>query len=131
MVDANKDYMVEVAAGQEFEKRATRPRSSSTRSRAVPAGVRDHRGSDFGQDAVKKARGVCERARAAIAAKDVRQLPETTEALTRTLNMFKAWSPRPRPGNRLCPKAAITGRGGVMPIRWKSTTPSLRVGSRI
>ena len=46
-------------------------------------------GSDFGQDAVKKAHGVCERARQAITARDVKQLQETTEALTRTLNMFK------------------------------------------
>ena len=39
--------------------------------------------------AVKKARGVVERARAAIAARDLPGLTEATEALTRTLNMFR------------------------------------------
>ena len=38
---------------------------------------------------MRKAQGVCEKARAAIAARDSRQLQETTEALSRTLNMFK------------------------------------------
>jgi molecular chaperone DnaK len=90
MVDANKDYLVEVKSGQEFEKR----RHSAERilveiEELFPQVSEIISGSDFGQDAVRKARGVCERARAAIAAKDSMQLQETTDALTRTLNMFK------------------------------------------
>jgi molecular chaperone DnaK len=38
---------------------------------------------------VKKARAVVERTRQAIAAKDLTTLTEATEALNRTLNMFR------------------------------------------
>jgi len=55
-------------------------------------------GSDFGQDAVKKARSVCERARQAIAAKELATLMESSEALTRTLNMFKGVVSKTRAG---------------------------------
>ena len=55
-------------------------------------------GSEFGQDAVKKARSVCEKARDAIAARDGETLDQTTEALSRTLNMFKGVVSKTRPG---------------------------------
>ena len=55
-------------------------------------------GSDFGQDAVKKARGVIERTRGAIAARDLPQLTDSTEALTRTLNMFRGVVSKTRGG---------------------------------
>ena len=90
MIEANKDYMVEVRSGQEFEKfRHDAEKILEEIDGLFPRVSDIISGSDFGQDAVKKARSVCERARAAIAAKDVKQLQETTEALTRTLNMFK------------------------------------------
>ena len=49
-------------------------------------------------DAVKKARGVCERARQAIATTDTSLLVDTTESLTRTLNMFKGVVSKTRTG---------------------------------
>jgi molecular chaperone DnaK len=46
-------------------------------------------GSDFGRDAIEKARGVLERAQAALRSGDARALKEQGEALQRTLRMFK------------------------------------------
>ncbi len=90
MIHANKDYMVEVKSTQEFdEQRHSAERILNEIEDLFPQVSEIISGSDFGQDAVRKARGVCERARAAIAAKDQKQLVETTEALSRTLNMFK------------------------------------------
>jgi molecular chaperone DnaK len=90
MIDSNKDYMVEVKSNQEFdEQRHGAEKILSEIEDLFPQVSEIISGSDFGQDAVRKARGVCERARAAIAAKDSKQLQESTEALSRTLNMFK------------------------------------------
>ena len=46
-------------------------------------------GSDFGQDAVKKARSVLERAKDATDARDRQAMSEAKESLNRTLNMFR------------------------------------------
>ena len=55
-------------------------------------------GSDFGRDAVQKARGVCERARTAMATKDQTSLVDINEQLMRTLNMFKGVVQKTRTG---------------------------------
>ena len=90
MIEANKDYMLEVRSGQEFEKyRHQVEKILEEIDSLFPQVSEIISGSDFGQDAVKKARGVCERARASIRARDTSQLQESTEALTRTLNMFR------------------------------------------
>jgi molecular chaperone DnaK len=90
MIEANKDYMLEVRTGQEFEKYRHQVEKILEEIDSLFPKVSDIiSGSDFGQDAVKKARSVCERARASIAARDTNQLQESTEALTRTLNMFR------------------------------------------
>jgi molecular chaperone DnaK len=90
LVDTNKDYMVQEKTDQEFEKhRHTSEKLLDEIEALFPEVTSIISGSDFGQDAVKKARGVCERARKAIAARDSAQLRETNEALNRTLNMFK------------------------------------------
>ncbi len=90
MIDANQDYMVEVRSGQEFEKhRHAAEKMLDEIEGLFPQVSEIISGSDFGQDAVKKARSVCERARQAIAARDTPLLVETNEALTRTLNMFR------------------------------------------
>ena len=90
MIEANKDYMLEVRSGQEFEKYRHQVEKILEEIDQLFPQVSDIiSGSDFGQDAVKKARNVCERARASIAARDTNQLQESTEALTRTLNMFR------------------------------------------
>ena len=46
-------------------------------------------GSDFGQDAMRKAKAVVERARGAIELKELQGIQDSIEALTRTSNMFK------------------------------------------
>jgi molecular chaperone DnaK len=90
MIDANKDYMVEVRTGQEFDKARHQAEKSLEEIEALFPQVTDAiAGSDFGQDAVKKARAVVERTRQAIQAKDLTTLADATEALNRTLNMFR------------------------------------------
>jgi molecular chaperone DnaK len=90
MVDANKDYMVEVRSGQEFDKARHMAEKALEEIEALFPQVTDIiAGSDFGQDAVKKARAVVDRTRTSIAAKDLTTLTEATEALNRTLNMFR------------------------------------------
>jgi molecular chaperone DnaK len=90
LAESNKDYMVQEKTDQEFEKhRHTSEKLLDEIEGLFPEVTSIISGSDFGQDAVKKARGVCERARKAIAARDSAQLRETNEALNRTLNMFK------------------------------------------
>jgi molecular chaperone DnaK len=99
MIDANKDYMVEVRSGQEFEKhRHAAEKILDEIEGLFPQVTSAISGSDFGQDAVRKARGVCEKARAAITARDTPQLIETTEALSRTLNMFRGVVSKTRAG---------------------------------
>src|SRR5499426_1220592 len=90
MIDENKDYMVAERSNQEFEKnRQAAEKILDEIEQLFPQVSEIISGSDFGQDAVKKARGVCERARQAITAKDLTTLTEATEALNRTLNMFR------------------------------------------
>ena len=45
--------------------------------------------SEFGQDAIRKANGVVDRARLVIAAEDTAELRSVGDALKRTHNMFK------------------------------------------
>jgi molecular chaperone DnaK len=90
MIDANKDYMVEVRSSQEFDKaKHAAEKALEEIEQLFPAVTDIIAGSDFGQDAVKKARGVVDRTRAAIVAKDLSSLAEATESLNRTLNMFR------------------------------------------
>jgi molecular chaperone DnaK len=99
MIDANKDYMVEVRSTQEFEKHrhgAERMLEEIEALFSEVSGIIS--GSEFGQDAIKKARAVCEKARQAIAVKDVKTLQEATESLGRTLNMFKGVVSKTRAG---------------------------------
>ncbi|HEU5059282.1 MAG TPA: molecular chaperone DnaK [Kofleriaceae bacterium] len=99
MIDANKDYMVEVRSSQEFEKHrhgAERMLEEIEALFGEVSGIIS--GSEFGQDAIKKARAVCEKARQAIAVKDLKTLQEATESLGRTLNMFKGVVSKTRAG---------------------------------
>jgi molecular chaperone DnaK len=99
MIDENKDYMLEVRSSQEFERHRQQAEKILEEIEGLfPRVAEIISGSDFGQDAVKKARGVCERARQAITAKDVNAVVEATEALTRTLNMFKGVVSKTRVG---------------------------------
>jgi molecular chaperone DnaK len=99
MIDANKDYMVEVRSNQEFEKHRHGAERMLEEIEGLFAQVSEIiSGSDFGQDAIKKARAVCDRARQSIAAKDLRLLQDSSESLTRTLNMFRGVVSKTRVG---------------------------------
>nr|HPH70405.1 Hsp70 family protein [Kofleriaceae bacterium] len=90
MIDGNKEYMVDVRSSQEFEKaKHAAEKGLEEIEQLFPAVTEIIAGSDFGQDAVKKARAVVDRTRNAIATKDLSGLTEATEALNRTLNMFR------------------------------------------
>jgi molecular chaperone DnaK len=90
MIDQNKDYMVEVRSGQEFDKARHLAEKALEEIETLFPQVTDIiAGSDFGQDAVKKARAVVDRTRQSINAKDLTALSDATEALNRTLNMFR------------------------------------------
>jgi len=90
MIEDNRDYMMEVRSSQEFEKhRQQTERLLDEIEHLFPRVSEIISGSDFGQDAVKKARTVIDKARTAINTKDIPGIVESAEALTRTLNMFK------------------------------------------
>ncbi len=52
--------------------------------------------SDFGRDAIGKARGIVDRSRQAITKKDAAAVKEQMESLTRTHRMFKGVVARPQ-----------------------------------
>jgi molecular chaperone DnaK len=90
MIDENKDYMLEVRSTEEFEKHRQQAEKVLDEIEGLFPRVSDIiSGSDFGRDAIQKARSVCEKARQSITAKDLQAVMESAEALTRTLNMFK------------------------------------------
>ena len=90
MVEENKDYLLELRDSEEFEReKQAVEKIIDEIERLFPKVEEIISGSDFGQDAVKKARQVLERARASIAAKDRQAVQDTKDALNRTLNMFK------------------------------------------
>ncbi len=90
MVEANKDYMVEVASDKEFENaRHEAEKLLDEVSKLMPKVSETISGSDFGRDALSKAVGVCERAKKAISTKNSEELSEASQALSRTLSMFR------------------------------------------
>ncbi len=90
MVEQSRDYMVEAKQSEDLERhKQGAEKLIAEIEQLFPRVESAINGSDFGQDAVKKARGVIERAHRAVEAKDVQAIGDSTEALTRTLNMFK------------------------------------------
>jgi molecular chaperone DnaK len=90
MIDDNRDYLLEMRAGEEFERQKQgAERLIEEIDRLFPKVEEIIAGSDFGQDAVRKAKGVLERARTAIHSRDGQAVTDSMESLTRTLNMFK------------------------------------------
>ncbi|MBK9070619.1 MAG: molecular chaperone DnaK [Myxococcales bacterium] len=99
MIDANQDYMVEVRSTQEFDKaRHAAERAVDEIEQLYPAVSEAISTSDHGQEAMKKARANIDRAKAAIAAKDLAALTDVTETLQRTLNMFRGVVSKTRAG---------------------------------
>ena len=90
MVEENKDYLVELRDSEEFEReKQAVEKIIDEVERLFPKVEEIIAGSDFGQDAVKKAGLVLERAKSSIASRDRQAVIDTKDALNRTLNMFK------------------------------------------
>ncbi|MEO6952104.1 MAG: molecular chaperone DnaK [Polyangia bacterium] len=90
MVEQSRDYMVDAKQSEEIERhKQSAEKLIGEIEQLFPQVETAINGSDFGQDAVKKARGVIERAHRAVEAKDLQAIDDASEALTRTLNMFR------------------------------------------
>jgi molecular chaperone DnaK len=99
MVEESKDYLLDQKASEEFEKhRQSAEKLIDEIESLFPRVEAAIAGSDFGQDAVKKARSVIDRARQGIQSRDQQAVADSTEALTRTLNMFKGVVAKTRVG---------------------------------
>jgi molecular chaperone DnaK len=99
MVEESKDYLLDQKASEEFEKHKQNAEKLIDEIESLfPRVEAAIAGSDFGQDAVKKARSVIDRARQGIQGRDQQAVGESTEALTRTLNMFKGVVAKTRVG---------------------------------
>ncbi len=90
IIETNVDHALDVEMTKEFEQlRHTTQKLLEETEVLFPKVSEIISGSDFGQDALKKAQGVCERVQQALQARDMEQLVEAESALTRTLNMFR------------------------------------------
>ncbi|MDB4967497.1 MAG: Molecular chaperone DnaK [Myxococcales bacterium] len=99
MVEESKDYLLDQKASEEFEKYKQNAEKLIDEIESLfPRVEAAIAGSDFGQDAVKKARSVIDRARQGIQGRDQQAVGDSNEALTRTLNMFKGVVAKTRVG---------------------------------
>jgi molecular chaperone DnaK len=90
MIQENKDYLLELKESEEFERDKQQVEKIIDEvEKLFPEVEESIADSDFGQDAVSKARLVLDRARAAISSRDHQGVLDSREALSRTLNMFK------------------------------------------
>lgn len=99
MAEVNRDFLIEARAEQEFERhRQLSERMVREIEKLMPAVEETIAQTEFGADAVQRARSLVEKVRAAIAARDADTLADSREALTRTLNMFKGVAQKPTAG---------------------------------
>jgi molecular chaperone DnaK len=97
MMESAKEYMVDRRASDEFEGvRQEAEKVMGDIERMFPNVEQIVSSSDFGRDAIGKARGILERARQSIAKKDVAGVREQMESLMRTHRMFKGVVARPQ-----------------------------------
>lgn len=97
MMESAKDYLVERRSTDEFESaRQEAEKLISEIERMFPQVEQIVASSDFGRDAIGKARGIVERSRQAIVKKDAAAMKEQMESLTRTHRMFKGVVARPQ-----------------------------------
>jgi molecular chaperone DnaK len=90
MISDGKQYAVERKSGEEFEGRRQEVESLVLEIEKLFEPVARVVGaSDYGRDALDKARAVVDRARTAMERRDLAALKEQTDALSRTLRMFK------------------------------------------
>ncbi len=90
MIDNAKDHMVERRVSEEFEGlKQEAQKLAGEIEKLFPQVEQIVAASDFGREAIDKARGIVARARTAIDKKDVASLKEQIEGLSRTQRMFK------------------------------------------
>jgi molecular chaperone DnaK len=96
MMESAKDYLLDRRATDEFEGvRQEAEKLITEIERMFPQVEQIVASSDFGRDAIGKARGIVERSRQAIGRKDAAMVKEQMEPLTRTHRMFKGVVARP------------------------------------
>jgi molecular chaperone DnaK len=96
MMEEAREYLVDRRATDEFETvRQEAEKLIADIERMFPQVELIVASSDFGRDAIGKARGIVDRARQAIAKKDAAAVREQMESLTRTHRMFKGVVARP------------------------------------
>jgi len=99
MVEESKDYLLDQKHTEEFEvKKQAAEKLVDEIEGLFPKVEAAIAGSDFGADAIKKARSVVDRAKQAFESREVQAVVECTEALNRTLNMFKGVVAKARVG---------------------------------
>jgi len=90
MAEESKDYLVDRRATEEFDSARQEAEKIIRELDRMFSKVEEMvQGSEFGQEALSKARDLIERARQAIESRDVDRLAEVTETLRRTQKMFK------------------------------------------
>ncbi|MFT3771220.1 MAG: molecular chaperone DnaK [Minicystis sp.] len=96
MMEDAKEYLVDRRATDEFEGvRQEAEKLIADIERMFPQVEQIVASSDFGRDAIGKARGIVDRSRQAIGKKDAAAVREQMESLTRTHRMFKGVVARP------------------------------------
>jgi molecular chaperone DnaK len=97
MMEDAKDYLLDRRATDEFEGvRQEAEKLIADIERMFPQVEQIVASSDFGRDAIGKARGIVDRSRQAIGKKDAAAVREQMESLTRTHRMFKGVVARPQ-----------------------------------
>jgi molecular chaperone DnaK len=97
MMEAAKDYLIDRRAGDEFEgARQDAEKLITEIERMFPQVEQLVAASDFGRDAISKARTIVEKSRQAIAKKDTTAVRDQLDALARTHRMFKGVVARPQ-----------------------------------
>ncbi|HVU05374.1 MAG TPA: molecular chaperone DnaK [Polyangiaceae bacterium] len=90
MIESAKDYMVERRTDEQFEQAKQEAETLIAEiERMFPEVERIVASSDFGRDAIGKARSVLEKSREAIRRKETQAVKEQVEGLARTQRMFK------------------------------------------
>ncbi len=96
MMEQAKDYLVDRRTSDEFEGvRQEAEKLIAEIEKLFPQVQQIVASSDFGRDAIEKARAIVEKARQSIAKKDIAAVREQMESLTRTHRMFKGVVARP------------------------------------
>jgi len=90
MAEESQDYLVDRRATEEFDSARQEAEKIIRELDRMFAKVEEMvKGSEFGQEALSKARDLIDRARKAIDSRDLERLSEVTETLRRTQKMFK------------------------------------------